>query len=462
MKILLTVHQFFPQHGSGTEVLTLETARCLRAAGHEVRILTGAYSPDPLPAGAELDRYRHEDFDLWRITVAPEANAIALDYANPRMAELFAAILDEFQPDVVHVFHLMRLSASILDVCHARGLPVVFTPTDFWFACPLVQLLLPDHSPCQGPDEGAINCVQHYMSLGAGQSRAARVLKRLPAPLTRLAVRGMLARPALAQRLPAAVRRAFDNAQALAVRPEFLRARLAKMARVLVPTRFMGEILQRHGLRAEAAEYLPYGINQTMLAGIAHKPSPTFRIGYIGTLSPHKGAHVLIDAVRHVLPRELDVEVNIYGNIKEFPSYVEWLQQLAKDDERIRFRGTFKNQDIGHVFAELDVLVVPSIWYENTPLVIYTAQACQCPVIASDFPGMSEAITDGDNGHLFPAEDWYALGQKLLTLQADEGLRAQLRSRARPPATIEQYAALALAVYGEVLESTPAKASSPS
>ena len=67
------------------------------------------------------------------------------------------------------------------------------------------------------------------------------------------------------------------------------------------------------------------------------------------------------------------------------------------------------NESIGDVFSELDVLVVPSVWYENTPLAIYSAQEAGCPVIASNLGGMSEVIKHEKNGLLFEAGDFVGL-----------------------------------------------------
>lgn len=470
MRVLLTVHQFLPEHGSGTEILTLETAKALRDVGHEVAIVTGAYSPDALRDEERFDAYVHEGFAVERYRFSPSpiggcTNQSQLDYLNPLFAQRFGAYLETFRPDVVHVHHLMRLSVLVVDECVRRRIPVVFTPTDFWFVCPQVQLLLPNHAPCRGPDAQALNCVRHYIALAGQRSRGIRLVRHVPDALLRMGID--LAgrhRDRIGKAVPGALNRLIDATTAVMQRPAAVMQRLNAMNRVMVPTRFMGEILTEHGLDPGRTEYLPFGLNMRDVAIRPHKPSKTFRIGYIGTLSPHKGAHVLIDAVRHLLPREWDVAVKIYGKLTDFPDHVQWLKTLAKGDDRIRFMGTFPNTEIGDVFADLDVLVVPSIWYENTPLVIYSAQACGCPVIASDFPGMSEAISHEDNGLLFAAEDWHALAMHLRRLHDDRDFLGKLASRARTPLSMPQYAERLLAVYREVApdaESVSAKQAEP-
>jgi glycosyltransferase involved in cell wall biosynthesis len=90
----------------------------------------------------------------------------------------------------------------------------------------------------------------------------------------------------------------------------------------------------------------------------------------------------------------------IYGDPEAFPEYAARLRRIAANDPRIRFCGAFPNEKISDIFSTLDVLVVPSIWYENTPLVIYSAQACRCPVIASNL-GVCGGGVHEENGLLF-------------------------------------------------------------
>ena len=85
------------------------------------------------------------------------------------------------------------------------------------------------------------------------------------------------------------------------------------------------------------------------------------------------------------------------------------------------------------------VLVVPSLWYENTPLVLYSAQAAHCPVIASNLPGLTEVIQENENGLLFEPGVYSSLASQLTRLLNEEGLLIGLQSRSRAPKTISKY-----------------------
>lgn len=447
MKILLTSHVFLPEYSSGTEILTFNTARELQRLGHEVEICTGFPVQQGLPDSQRFDTYIYEGIRVHRffhddLPTREQSNPMEAEYNNRFFARWFRNYVQQFGPIMVHFFHLKLLSASVIDVCHDLGIPMVMTPTDFWLICPNNQLRLPDNSPCNGPDPDAVNCMKHAVSNSQPQP-ISWAFNRLPhqvvSTLIGAANRGVFA----ASRFSPMVR-------ALYQRPGFLRERMNKLDRVIAPTHLMQEMLVANGLNPGKVVFSRFGIR--VAAREAHMPDATgkIRIGFIGGLSEHKGAHLLVSAVR-LLPEAIPLELKIYGRTDLYPKYFEELLRLADADSRIRFCGTFKNEQIGEIFAELDVLVVPSIWYENTPLVIYSAQAAGCPVIASNFGGMAEVVEHEKNGLLFEAGDVAGLAGTIKRLACDRDLRRQLASNALNPKTISEYVSELLVLYDQVL-----------
>lgn len=442
MKVLLTVHQFFPEHTSGTEVLTLETAKGLIARGHDVRVVTGHYRHEQISDAERFDSYEYQGIKIERFTFSPspmggDANFTRLEHRNTLFDRHFAKVIDDFRPDVVHFFHLMRLSASFIDVCKSRGVPTVLTPTDFWFVCPYAQLMLPDHSICDGPDAGALNCIRHFMQANRKVSFPYAWAAGVPDVALRAGL-GLVRRNVHHRlRLPGVLKTLGENARAVADRLPFLSEKLGAVDRVLVPNQFMWNVLSRYGMNVDRAVLQPFGINLDYQHNVERTPSPVLRIGFIGTLAKHKGAHVLIEAVKRL--SGVECELKIYGRFIDDPEYGCQIQAQAECDERIRFMGGFPNSEIGTVMSELDVLVVPSIWLENTPLVIYSAQASHCPVIGSDVGGIGSAVVDGENGLLFPPGDAGVLAKCIKRLADDRDLLARLSAAARPPVSIHEY-----------------------
>jgi glycosyltransferase involved in cell wall biosynthesis len=121
------------------------------------------------------------------------------------------------------------------------------------------------------------------------------------------------------------------------------------------------------------------------------------RIGFVGTLVWHQGVHVLIAAARAL---NGTFEVAIHGDTNVFPDYVAELREAAAGAP-IRFAGGFDRGRMTEVYRSLDVLVVASLWPENSPLVIHEAFMQQIPVVAARIGGMPELVHDGANGLLY-------------------------------------------------------------
>jgi glycosyltransferase involved in cell wall biosynthesis len=446
LKIILTVHQFLPDFFSGTEILTYQVAKELKRLGHEVIVITGWTSSQPsvdLPLSDtyEYDGIRVERFYQDHMHRGNQANTKELEYNNPLFGTYFRKILLREKPDVVHFFHLFRLSASAVDVCEELSIRMVLTPTDFWFICPTLNLRLPDNRVCHGPDKDGLNCLRHITSI-QNTSKARRLVNYLPDWLLRgfihLIDRGYN----------------FDAhysllTRALIHRREFLLRRMNVIDKVMVPTNIMMSKLTDNGLNKAHAIKVPYGLNFSHLEN-SRRPDPQeiLRLGYIGTLSEHKGVHILLNAMRNLA--EKPVQLKIYGNLDDHPEYAGTLLEMAGMDDRVEFCGTFPNDQIGLVFSELDVLVVPSIWHENAPLVVYSAQAAGCPVIASDMEGLSEIIEHKKNGLLFEAGNVADLESVIQLLLDNRALILELSNNARRPLSIREYGNHLSEVYNEL------------
>ena len=450
MRVLLTVHQFFPEHTTGTEVLTFEVARELVRRGHEVRLFTGHPLKAAPESGQLFDSYEYRGIQVERYyhhesaPVAGQSNIAELEYCNRLFEGRLRRLLEKWQPDLVHFFHLKNLSASSIDVCRSLHVPMLLTPTDFWLICPTSQLLLPDGSLCAGPDRYGVNCLRHAVA-NTQSATVGRIFSAIPDALVAGGIR-VAGFPGLKQLAP------FSWVNALARRADYLRQRAKWLDCIVAPTRFMEQILVSNGVSSEKLVYRRFGINLTGFdSPVTGRGSlESLRIGFIGSLAHPKGAHVLLEAVRRI-PPGIELEVQLFGNPHVYPDYVESLLELAGDDPRICFCGTFPNEEIARVLSDMDVLVIPSVWYENTPLVIYSAQAAGCPVVASDLGGMSEVVRENVDGLLFPPGDSSALASILQRLCKDRGLVGELEKNAPRPKSIGKYTDELESLYQDII-----------
>lgn len=168
---------------------------------------------------------------------------------------------------------------------------------------------------------------------------------------------------------------------------------------VIAPSRFVADMFEANGFAAERLLHIPYGVDASRIAGLRTRtPDGMLSIGFIGSLAAHKGLHVLIEALRGIDGDHW--RLHVHGSVDTHPSYAERLCTLAGGDPRIEFHGAFRPSGLGEVLAGVDVVAVPSLWYENTPFTVLEALAAGRPVIASDTGGISEVVRDGHNGFL--------------------------------------------------------------
>ena len=412
MRILLTVHQFFPDFKAGTEVLTLSVAKELIRRGHEVCIFTGYPCENSLGDDERFDEYIYDEITVYRfyhsyVPMLTQTSLIEIGYNNQLSKKHFSHILKIFKPELVHHFHLNRLGVGIINLLADHDIPQYFTPTDFWMICPTAQLILKDGQFCLGPDKLSGNCIKHFAQNSVSDFNA-KVISFIPDSLI-----GEIAKITKGSKI---IHFPMQNeVEAMSSRLENTISALNRMQGIVAPNRFMVDLFLRYGVNRRIVHEVNFGID-------IHKENVNIplkklnadaciRLGFIGTLAPHKGCHIAIEAVKS-LPDGF-ASLDIYGSGPDFPEYVKSLEDSAMANSNIKFCGTFPNNNIFAIFETIDVLIVPSVWFENTPLVVYSAQASNCPVIGSDLPGISAVIKHGINGLLFKAGDSDDLSDKI-------------------------------------------------
>jgi glycosyltransferase involved in cell wall biosynthesis len=446
MKILFAAHQFLPDHCAGTEVITLGLARALNARGHETAVFAAKRSvPFSKLMPVEVEDYAVEGVPVRRIGRPRESllRSYRLNYDNPMMAAGLRDYLQEFRPDVVHFMHLQGLSAAAIPIVKKLGISTLYTATDFWTVCPVVDLRRHDGSICIGPD--LAHCPRCLASRQPS-SLVAALVRRTPGSLLRTA--GAIPSPLLpAKPLP------LRQIKEISERPAYIREQINTLDRVIAPTRLTRNLLISNGVVPELVEVSRYGVDTTNIKRIPRRKKATsgVRFGFIGTLGPHKGCDLLIRAFKR-LPRAAEATLSIHGGGEEFSAFQKELKRLARWDARITFVGPFPPPRVGEVLAALDVLIVPSRWYENTPMVIYEAFAAGVPVVATDLGGMSEVVEHGKNGLLFPLDDVDGLARSLRRLTEEPILIERLHSGIEPVKTLEESAAEMERLYGALIK----------
>jgi glycosyltransferase involved in cell wall biosynthesis len=386
MHIVYLTHQFLPRHVGGVEVYTLGLAKLARQAGHTVTVITYHESSSGKSIDFGPHYTSHEDIPVVEIhyNLSMSPHAAQYEYDNSFIASALRHILLKLKPDLVHVMHAMKLSASSLNVCSSMGIPFIVTLCDYWFICPRHTLLKWDLSLCEGPAHPlyCVKCVQELH----GFARPPHVLKDLPA---------------------------------LAKRSSFIRKALLKAKRIIALSDFQKKMHVQNGLPSERIEVIRHGLDQFDSEPVVEQYTGPLRIGYIGSLVEHKGVHLLLEALARI--PHVDLICRIYG-AQDNSAYVGRLREIAKNDNRVEFMGTFASSQLAEVLSSMDILAAPFLWYENEPLVIKAALSRGIPTICNNIGSLSEMITHEKTGWLVAdkhVETWANAIQQALTQLPD-------------------------------------------
>jgi len=166
MRILLGVHQFFPQHYTGTERYVLNLAKQLQRMGHFVKVLTYAvidqegFTNGNSP-GMLRKEYVYEGVPVISVMhrKKPDDHTFCFDLIDADLYEETKRIFTKENFDIYHCAHPFRITASIKSA-RDSGVKVVFIATDYWLMCPLGIMLRADNIRCEGPEEGR-NCLKY-------------------------------------------------------------------------------------------------------------------------------------------------------------------------------------------------------------------------------------------------------------------------------------------------------------
>jgi len=451
MKILQVIHDFLPGHNAGSEIYTFHLSREL-ARRHEVVVFCTECVPEK-PQYTLLER----SFEGLRIYEAVHNHAFRTfeqTYLDPEMDRLLQGILAREEPDVVHIQHLQYHSLNYIREAHRRRIPVLYTLHEYCLPCPRKGLMLrEDLSLCPSIIvERCADCLANdsMVPVVVSQNRfrldewvKAHVPGRLRRMVTKRLVKYGLMRPSEPKSAPAR-----DHAREIRERRDAILERLREVDLFIAPSKFLRRTFIDYGVEPERIRYSDYGFVDEGYGKIERRPSERVRFGFVGTLVEFKGAHVAVEAFRR-LP-EGAAELRVYGSLDTFPPYTARLEALA-DRPGCRLMGRFENHRVAQILADLDVLIVPSLWYENSPLTIHEAFLARIPVITTDLGGMADLVQDGKNGLLFERGDPESLAEKMRRFVEDPALVGKLAAGIEPVKTIEQDAADHERIYEELI-----------
>lgn len=392
MHILKIIHGYPPNYNAGSEVYSQSICNEL-SKQHRVSVFTreeNPYSPD----FAVRHQNANDNLNFYFVNNPQGKDG----YRHKQLDDNFAKLISDIKPNIAHIGHLNHLSTGLVDELNKQKIPIVFTLHDFWLMCPRGQFLTrsigKEHNfqLCSGQQDHkcASDCYRVYFS-GKEQDEEQDI-----------------------ENWSSWTHQRMIETKAI----------IDKVDLFIAPSNYLrNRFISDFGVPENKIIFLDYGFPTEYLTQTEKSKEKTnFTFGYIGTHITSKGVNQLIEAFREI---EEPATLKIYGRHNGQSTNALGLL-AATSKNKIEFVGEYINHNLANdVFSKVDCIVVPSIWAENSPLVIHEAQSCKVPVITADFGGMKEYVQHKVNGLLFEHRNTNSLKEQLRFAIANPNLLKQ-------------------------------------
>jgi len=370
--ILFVVHGFPPNNLSGTEIYTYNLAKELVTQGYKITVLFPINAPN-LKAGSIIEEV-YDGIKILKLNIPAKHNLDELFYQTD-IYESLVQFLQKNSFSLVHIHHLLGFSISIIPVLKTFNLPIILTAHDEWLICEQCHLINADGNYCNPGPISSEYCAMCFLTRN-----------RLP-----------INHDYIQKIVGSFVSRRCNHLKNLLL-----------LDKILIPSRFVLDIFQKHGFDHPDLEIFPLGIKKLSLPQ-KQSFNGKLRITYIGNIMYTKGLDTLIQAANQLPPDRF--MIRIYGKIFD-PNYFKYVMSLANTGVNIEYKGAYTPEDLPKILSETDIAVNPSR-SESYSFTIRECLECKVPVIASRVGGIPEIIQDGVNGYLFTAGDPNDLARKI-------------------------------------------------
>jgi glycosyltransferase involved in cell wall biosynthesis len=312
------------------------------------------------------------------------------------LTEAYASFLENHRPDIVHFHHTLFLGYDVLRVTRnvLPDAPIVYSLHEYIPICHRDGQMVrtKDNELCQ--EESPRRCHECFPEI---------------------------------------------SPQTFFMRKRFIQSHLELVDCFVAPTDYVALRYAEWGIPRSKLVVKPHSLPPVTIRAddfepdgeVSHDVSPRNRFAYFGQLSPYKGADVLLEAM-DLLGDDFDGELWIFGANLEIqnPAFRDRFEALLSvERDNVTFMGSYEREDLPKLMARIDWVVVPSIWWETGPIVVWEAFQNGRPVISSDIGGMSEKVTDGVDGLHFRTGDRYDLAETMRRAAETPGLWDELHAQ---------------------------------
>lgn len=436
MKILHLPVAFLPWTTGGREVYSYALAKSLGKLGVENHIVI---HQDP----SRLEEPGLHDVDGLPVTVLPQLEGLSARSAKYKRTfnslPGFKQCLESVRPDIVH-FHDQGGGASLshLNAVKDFGAKSVVTYHTPGQSCSQAELRFCAQTICDGYLD-VNRCTACRLTVAGLPYRASKSLSFIPFPAAAL----IMSDSRIARLLSARVKTEMfiDSFH------EFV----DKVDKVHVHAQWVHDMMKLNRIEDRKIFFARTAGTLDVVKPVQkrYQPGSILNFVFIGRCDFIKGIHVLIEAVK-LLPADAPIRIHFWGPYWS-DGYGNEMTQRIEGDQRFLKPELVPHSRLSQRLADIDAVLVPSIWLETGPLSLLDAMTAGVPAIGSRLGGIKEIIRDRENGLLFEHGNARDLADRLLEVIKDPDVLNKLRQGIGPVRTMNDLAVELMGMYKNLM-----------
>lgn len=409
MKILVLTNLYPPHHAGTFDNRCATVADSLRLRGHQILVLTSTHGMRDEQRDGHVERrlFLNGVFGHPHLTKFNEMKSLEVHNSAVVME-----VVQQYQPDVIHVFSLHGLSKSLIFTLRNTKLPTVYDVAD------------------------------HWLSAGVREDPWLRFWNAPSLPFldssTRTALEMSGERGRLDATAPTRMRKGYErlamlygDAKAIAaVQPNSIPS--FRFDRIYFCSHALKQLTETVGFTVAHAEVIYPGIQTQQFIGELKPLSASItKLLVVGKLDKDSGAMTALEALRQARAIKLNVTLSIYGRGES--NYIAELRSfVVRHQLPVEFLNVSNlHQDMPSVYRKHDALLYTPEWNEPFPITPLEAMACGLPVIASRAGGSNELFRHGENAFTYTPGNAAELAARIQDLQRQPALRSQMAETAQ-------------------------------
>ena len=442
MRIVHCLIHYLPEQVAGTEIYAHTLARLQQDAGHEVSVIT-PHIEAHRPGQIEF-HYRYESVDVYQYLETSDPNDRDYYQGRKRPQGLlnFSELFHRLKPEIAHFHQLNRgvgLSIEHVKIARSSGAKVFVTMHLSFYTCN-TNMLIYRNRLC----DGMINhihcsaCSLHRLydlpyGLAVSMARLGNLTGKIG--LNRLIgnnrLHTMLSFPDVIRRMHVELDELCRHAN-----------------QIICIADWYKEVLLKNGVPANKLTFIPQALADITIVNSTNSEPPKcslpLRLVFIGRIQWQKGLHLLIEACSRFTENE--VLLDIYGK-PEQSEYYHNCVSASSGKTHINWRGSINRAEIINTLSGYDLLCLPSVFSEMSPLVIQEAFMAGIPVLASRVYGNMEQIREGENGFLFAFNSAGDMADRIKQLVHDTSKILAIKRLVKPPLSFSVLAKKHIELY---------------